>query len=122
MIRFFLQHQPVLLQRLFFLSVLQQPVTHHHMVVHVVRMTVGEVFQRFVFLVGLTEYGIDPHLRECQSFITPFQCLHQLEGREHLLVVFLLVIQLQQDIQHIDAVLIVGIQSFIGLHRLIELS
>ena len=64
------------------------------MVVHVVRMTVGEVFQRFVFLVGLTEYGIDPHLRERQSFITPFQCLHQLEGREHLLVIFLLVIQL----------------------------
>ena len=81
MIRFFLQHQPVLFQRLFFLSVLQQPVTHHHMVVHVVRMTVGEVFQRFVFLVGLTEYGIDPHLRERQSFITSFQCLHQFEGR-----------------------------------------
>ena len=94
MIRFFLQHQPVLLQRVLFLSILQQPVTHHHMVVHVVRMTVGEVFQRLVFLVGLTEYGIDPHLRERQSFITPFQCLHQLEGRKHLLVIFLLVIQL----------------------------
>ena len=92
------------------------------MIVHVVRIAVTESFQCFVFLIFLSLHGIDAHLGKRQSLTVPFQCLHQVQGSQHLVIVLLLVIELQQDIQHIETVFVVGIQSFVGVHRLIELS
>ena len=117
---FFFQHVFVFGQSLGLTVVLEQPVANHHAIVQVVGMFLGQLLQlvqRFFLAAHLL---IDVHARKSNLLAAAVGHLYAVDGLNHAGIVFLLIVELQQHIQNVGAVFIVGIKALVNGNGTVE--
>ena len=92
--------------------VLQEPVALHHSIAHVVGVLVGETFQHFQFFVFLSLQRIYPHFGQGRLFVCPVEQFHPVDGMNHIVIIALFAIQLNQHLEHVASVGRVGKEFF----------
>ena len=99
---------------LLLVAVCHEPVAEHHLVVDVARMLVRQLLQRFVGHILVAFQLVGAHLRYCRFLACPFELLNALDGAQHVVVVAVLVVELQQYVEHIAALGVVAQQVLVG--------
>ena len=97
-----LEHAVEFTQRLFLLSVFQEPVTHHHPVVVVAGMLAREFLELIILLFLVALQRVDLHLGERDVLGGALDGLHAVEHLDHLVVFLLLLVEREQKREHID--------------------
>ena len=109
------------LESLLLLVVLHQPVAHHHPIVQVAGMFVGKRLQRLPGSFLVAHQLIDAHLGQGNLLGTALYLFDAVDGGKHLPVLVVLLVESQQDAQHVGAVAIVVGQPLIDGRRTVEL-
>ena len=106
------------LQCFLLLVVLHQPVAHHHPIIHVAGVVVRQRFQRVPCSLLVTHHLVDAHLRQCDFLALSLDVLDAIDGAKHTTIVLVLLVELQQNLQHVGALALVAGQLLIDGLRL----
>ena len=104
---------------LLLLVVLHQPVAHHHAVVHVAGVLVGERLQRLPCRLLVAHHLVDAHLRQRNLLALSLDGLHAVQGVQHAVVVLVLLVELYQYLQHVGALVVLVGQPLVDGRRVV---
>ena len=85
-------------------------------------MVVGERFQYAVGVLLVALLLVDAHAHERDVLARSVCLLHAVYGGEHLRIVFLRIVKANQNLEHVAAVAVVGVELFVGFDGAVVLT